>query len=1167
MIFFITDTLTPSDTLRDNQTLVSAGGVFELGFFSDLISGNHYLGIWFKADAAKVVWVGNREAAILDSSGVLQIRSGNLLLSDRRQLQVIVNSANVASSPNTTATLLDTGNFVLKEVDTGTILLYGKVFDVPSDTYLPGMKLGLFGQNTTQPSFHFLVSWVSPQNPARGLFTLTLDQANSTKMVVWRGDGRHMDIAFWDGHNLRFIFDNTSSKNDYNFSYHSIGEEDAYYTFSKGRYDLMWFVMASTGDLDQFFLLDGNIWSISHRLCEDFAGNGQQVCQLYYQSRKDLLKIVEKGPGIVYIRGGATSSSVLCVQQEMLNTYQQNGGIVQMGRNGDSGWLSQFPWLLSWFLSQSSHSATCVAERGAKVGIKIGECYFSSLLEFQFSVEGNAYSSNDQATRHEGIIHSDQVRLFQMGSTNASPIQYDEVRIANMMELGRQKDQELPLFSFSTIQTATNDFAKATKLGEGGFGPVYKGLLPEGQEIAVKRLSEISRQGLEEFKNEVSVICKLQHRNLVRLLGCCIEGEESILIYEYMPNKSLDSFIFDSTKRSILDWRRRMHIIEGIAQGLLYLHKYSRLRIIHRDLKTSNILLDSDMNPKISDFGMARIFTDNDTKGKTSRVVGTFGYMSPEYAMGGLFSEKSDVFSFGVILLEIISGKKNVALFEVDNQLNLLGNAWNLWKEGKSMELVDSTLTASCSSREVTRYIQMGLLCVQERAMDRPTMADVVSMLSNETIAMALPKEPASWSQLSSSDADSSSSRQRHHSTFDMTISGVHGRKREKGIINPDHEGRGAINMNVGRQKDQELPFFGISTIKAATNDFAKANKLGEGGFGPGKLLPQGQEIAVKRLSKISRQGLNEFKNEISVICRLQHRNLVRLLGCCIEAEESILIYEYMPNKSLDSFIFGLFNQTGAFGLEKAHEHYRRIAQGLLYLHKYSRLRIIHRDMKTSNILLDCDMNPKISDFGMARIFGDNDTRGQTNRRCAINAFSPIIVSGYMSPEYAVDGRFSEKSDVFSFGVMLFEIISGKKNIAFFEADHSLNLLGIVCNFNKPLKYIQSFFICVCVFVPTAWNLWKEGKSMELMDSTLSSSCSSTEVTRCIQMGLLCVQEKAMDRPTMSEVVSMLSNETMALPLPKEPAFFSRSSDAESSSSRKRCHSGNDITISDVDGR
>ncbi|CAL2234696.1 unnamed protein product [Prunus armeniaca] len=361
-----------------------------------------------------------------------------------------------------------------------------------------------------------------------------------------------------------------------------------------------------------------------------------------------------------------------------------------------------------------------------------------------------------------------------MSSLNASPIHHDEVRGASNIELGRQKDQDLPFFSFSTIKYATNYFAEANKLGEGGYGP---GKLPlEDQEVAVKRLSKISRQGLNEFKNEVSVICKLQHRNLVRLLGCCIEEEESILIYEYMPNRSLDSFIFDSSKKALLDWRRRFHIIEGIAQGLLYLHRYSRLRIIHRDLKTSNILLDGDMNPKISDFGMARIFGDDDTRGKTNRVVGTFGYMSPEYAMDGLFSEKSDVFSFGVILLEIISGNKNIAFFETDHSLNLLGRTWNFWKEGKSMELMDSTLSASCSSSEVTRCIQMGLLCVQERAMDRPNMSDVVSMLSNETISLPLPKEPAFLSQLSSTDADSSSSRQRHRPRNDITISDVDGR-------------------------------------------------------------------------------------------------------------------------------------------------------------------------------------------------------------------------------------------------------------------------------------------------------------------------------------------------------------------------------------------------------
>ncbi|CAL5335825.1 unnamed protein product [Camellia sinensis] len=187
----------------------------------------------------------------------------------------------------------------------------------------------------------------------------------------------------------------------------------------------------------------------------------------------------------------------------------------------------------------------------------------------------------------------------------------------------KNEDIGLPLFHFSTITKATDNFAINNKLGEGGFGPVYKGRLEGGQEIAVKLLSKNSKQGVDEFKNEVICIAKLQHRNLVKLLGYCIQGEERLLIYEYMPNKNLDSFIFDQSQKMLLDWPTRFHIINGISRGLLYLHQDSRVRIIHRDLKGSNILLDHEMNPKISDFGLARIFGGNETVANTKRVVGT----------------------------------------------------------------------------------------------------------------------------------------------------------------------------------------------------------------------------------------------------------------------------------------------------------------------------------------------------------------------------------------------------------------------------------------------------------------------------------------------------------------------------------------------------------------
>ncbi|RLN33648.1 putative DUF26-domain receptor-like protein kinase family protein [Panicum miliaceum] len=285
---------------------------------------------------------------------------------------------------------------------------------------------------------------------------------------------------------------------------------------------------------------------------------------------------------------------------------------------------------------------------------------------------------------------------------------------------------------------------------------LLQGKLPDGAEIAVKRLAAHSGQGLEEFKNEIQLIAKLQHNNLVRLLGCCVQEEDKMLVYGYLPNRSLDFFIFDQHRGALLDWKKRMNIIEGIIQGLLYLHKHSRVRIIHRDLKASNILLDRDLNPKISDFGMARIFTSNMTVANTNRVVGTYGYMAPEYASEGIFSVKSDVFSFGVLLLEIVSGKRNSGHHRYGDFINLLGYAWKLWRVARAFELIDPVL--GDSNDEVTsilRCVKVALLCVQDNAADRPRMTEVMEMLGQDDGAVLRdPKKPPHFHLRVSGDDD-----------------------------------------------------------------------------------------------------------------------------------------------------------------------------------------------------------------------------------------------------------------------------------------------------------------------------------------------------------------------------------------------------------------------------
>ncbi|XP_076912402.1 cysteine-rich receptor-like protein kinase 43 [Bidens hawaiensis] len=320
------------------------------------------------------------------------------------------------------------------------------------------------------------------------------------------------------------------------------------------------------------------------------------------------------------------------------------------------------------------------------------------------------------------------VKLFKHKSAKGSQ---DE-------ELEQLAAQEQKFFEFETLISATKNFHPNNKLGEGGYGPVFKGKLKDGREIAVKKLSHSSKQGKKEFTNEAKLLARVQHRNVVNLLGYC-GNPEKLLVYEYVEHESLDKFLFKN--KGVLDWKRRHDIIRGVARGLLYLHEDSHDRIIHRDIKASNILLDEKWVPKIADFGMARLYPEDQTHVNT-RVAGTNGYMAPEYVMHGTLSVKADVYSFGVVILELISGHKNSTFNPSPEYQNLLDWAYKLYKNGKSLEIMDSKLAKSADTEQVSACIQIGLLCTQSDPKQRPTMRNVVFMLTKKHGTLDEPNRP-----------------------------------------------------------------------------------------------------------------------------------------------------------------------------------------------------------------------------------------------------------------------------------------------------------------------------------------------------------------------------------------------------------------------------------------
>ncbi|XP_059660593.1 G-type lectin S-receptor-like serine/threonine-protein kinase At4g27290 [Cornus florida] len=795
------DTISPNQTLSDNgQTLVSSGEKFELGFFSPWNSNSRYIGIWFyKVPQQTPVWVANKDTPIPDSSGVLTISAtGNIIIFDN-QTRVIIWTSN-SSSPtmtNPVLQLLDTGNLVV--VANGGNNYLWQSFDHPCDTLIPGMKLG-WDLRTNQE--WYLRSWNSLQDPSPGVYTYRLDYSGLPQLILRQNSVIVYRSGPWDG--TRFGGGPPLGQNPVFTPIFVVNSSYVYYSF-ENNVDTMFsrFVANQSGTLEHLYFRRSE-WVDAVKLivdtCDDYAHCGPYgICNINdspicHCADGFTPKFPNDWNRLDYTGG--------CVPRTPLNCSVPVG-------------FRKFPGLKlpdsSSFNEKASSPEECQAACSSNcscVAYAITEfsgcvVWLGGLLDIRQYSEGGQELYIRMAASDLGSHNKDkrtaviasvsvisgvlllclitwyviQKRARRRRVLTALSLRVDEASPHNNQSIG-DEDLELPLFDLVTVSTATNSFSFTHKIGEGGFGPVYRGKLLTGQEIAVKRLSKDSRQGLKEFKNEVILIAKLQHRNLVRLLGCCIHEEERMLIYEYMPNRSLDLFIFSQTRGTSLDCQKRYEIIVGIARGLLYLHRDSRLRIIHRDLKASNILLDSEMNPKISDFGMARTFGGDQSEENTSRIMGTYGYMSPEYQIDGLFSVKSDVFSFGVLVLEIVSGKKNRGFFHADHDLNLLGHAWKLWNEENPMKLMDAFMEGPIIKSEVVKCIHVGLLCVQQRPEDRPTMSTVVLTLDSENPILPQPKQPGFYSERFPVDTESSSTGKKpyYHTSNEVTMSILHGR-------------------------------------------------------------------------------------------------------------------------------------------------------------------------------------------------------------------------------------------------------------------------------------------------------------------------------------------------------------------------------------------------------
>ncbi|KAM0066087.1 putative transferase, protein kinase RLK-Pelle-RLCK-VIIa-2 family [Helianthus debilis subsp. tardiflorus] len=663
----------------------------------------------------------------------------------------------------------------------------------------------------------------------------------------------------------------------------------------------------------------------------------------------------------------------------------------------------------------------------------------------------------------------------------------------------KQQSQACRHFEFHEILLATKNFDESLVIGSGGFGKVYKGnIIYESSllVVAIKRLDSMSNQGATEFWAEVEMLSMLRHCNLVSLIGYCNHEKEMLLMYEYMPNGTLDDHLHKLG--SHLSWLQRLNICIGASRGLHYLHTGTGIEsgVIHRDVKCSNILLHENWAAKIADFGLSKIGPINQPSTYVNtHVKGTFGYLDPNYYATGKLTRKSDVYAFGVVLVEVLCRKR-----ATDRSLDEGLVTWvqDSIKEGNLKRIIDSDIRNEISPKCLKEFVRIVERCLHNSPKQRPTMAEVLFGLEYVVALQVKFNNSLQFAGITIFD--------RMVNFFSFSSN----REREKSAIIVQ---RASKSLSTRKDNDMfsqmtEVPayfqspspslnVFKFVDLEKATRKFSPDLLLGEGGFGQvflgwveqNTLAPSkkgvGIAVAVKRLNQKGLQGPREWLTEVTFLGHIAHPNIIRLLGYCRDEPEHLLVYEYMANKSYDYFLFDSIEPLswGARLLIMI-----GVARGLTCLHS---AKLMCRGLKSGDILLDEDFNAKLGDLGLVK-YGPKT--GETHVSTRV-----MGTYGYAAPEYLSTGHLTMKSDIYGLGVVLMESISGRRPM----------------NRNMPIGKQN--------LVEWATQIESNTRKLdEFIDPRLEHNYPIQGASECFALALRCVSNKPKDRPSSEEVLQSL---------------------------------------------